>query len=107
MSFFTDFAFGVILSAPNLGLPVGRTVSLSNEAVTDLASLIVTLQVPVPVQAPDQPVNDEPVPAVGVNVTSVPKSKSAVQLEPQFTPAGAEVTVPEPAPDFETVKVLF
>ena len=43
-------------------------------AVTDLAASIVTSHVPVPEQAPDQPVNEEFAPAVAVSVTSVPWS---------------------------------
>ena len=41
-------------------------------AVTDLAAVIETLQGPVPVQAPDQPVKVEPVDGVAVSVTEVP-----------------------------------
>src|SRR4029077_2556304 len=41
-------------------------------AVTLLAASIFTLQLPVPVQAPDQPLNLQPVPGVAVTSTSVP-----------------------------------
>ena len=41
-------------------------------AVTDRAAVIETLQGPVPVQAPDQPVKVEPNAGVGVSVTDVP-----------------------------------
>ena len=40
-------------------------------AVTDWAAVIGTLQGPVPVQAPDQPVKIEPVDGVAVKVTDV------------------------------------
>jgi hypothetical protein len=44
-------------------------------AVTERAALIVTTQLPVPVQpAPDQPVKREPPPALAVSVTTVPSS---------------------------------
>ena len=43
-----------------------------NVAVTDWAAVIETTQGPVPEQAPDQPVNVEPVDGVGVSVTDVP-----------------------------------
>jgi hypothetical protein len=42
-------------------------------AVTDRAWLIVTLQVPVPEQAPDQPANDEPLAGVAVSTTPAPR----------------------------------
>lgn len=41
-------------------------------AVTDRAWLIVTVQAPVPEQAPDQPEKDEPVAGVALRVTLVP-----------------------------------
>ena len=41
-------------------------------AVTDLAASMPTTQAPEPVQAPDQDVKVEPVPALGVSVTDVP-----------------------------------
>ncbi len=43
-----------------------------NDAVTALAESIVTMHEPVPVQAPDQFANVEPVLAVAVRVTTVP-----------------------------------
>jgi hypothetical protein len=43
-----------------------------NVAVTDLAAVIVTEQLPVPVQAPLQPVKEEPAAGVAVKVTAVP-----------------------------------
>jgi hypothetical protein len=39
-------------------------------AVTDFVALIVTTQAPVPPQAPLQPANVDPTPAVGVSVTT-------------------------------------
>jgi hypothetical protein len=55
---------------------------------------------------PDQPVNVEPVPAAAVSVTDVPElSELLVHVEPQLMPPVFEVTVPEPAPDFWTVRV--
>src|SRR3954467_8488069 len=77
----------------------------ANVAVTALAALRVTSHVFVPVQAPDQPVNEDPSAAVAVNVTFVPTSYAALQVAPQLIPAGALVTPPEPLPVFDTVSV--
>ena len=41
-------------------------------AVTEFAVVIVTVHEPVPVHAPDQPVNIEPVAGDAVSVTEVP-----------------------------------
>src|ERR687888_339247 len=68
---------------------------------------MVTVQVPVPVQAPLQPVNVEPAAAVAVSVTVVPSGKEAEQVAPQSIPAGELVTAPEPAPAFVTVSVCM
>jgi hypothetical protein len=67
-------------------------------AVTDLAAFIVTVHVPVPVQAPLQPAKVEPDAAVAVSVTEVPLEKLAVQVPGQLIPAGLLVTVPLPVP---------
>src|SRR6266542_4490124 len=63
------------------------------------------MQVPAPVQSPDQPVKVEPTEAAAVNVTGT-AAKGAEQVEPQSMPAGLEVTVPEPVPVLATVSVL-
>jgi hypothetical protein len=73
--------------------------------VTERACVIVTVQAPVPEQAPLQPVKLEPVAAVAVRVTEVPEVTDALQVEPQFTPVGLDVTVPEPVPLLVTVRV--
>ena len=44
-------------------------------AVTDLAAVIETVQVPVPEQLPDQPVKVEPEEATAVRITDVPELK--------------------------------
>ena len=66
-------------------------------AVTILAASIVTVQVPDPVHAPDQPPKAVPPPALAVRVTTVPAAYSSVQSLPQRIPAGFELTtlVPE------------
>src|SRR6476661_10348972 len=76
-------------------------------AVTEWAASIVTMQVPVPEQpAPVQPVKSELASGLAVRVTTVPKAKSFVQVDPQSIPAGLEVTEPEPLPSVETSRVF-
>jgi len=67
-------------------------------AVTDLAADMATVQVPVPVQAPDQPEKLLPEAATACRVTLVPETNEAVQVDPQEIPAGVLLTVPEPVP---------
>nr|WP_040335034.1 hypothetical protein [Candidatus Magnetobacterium casensis] len=77
-----------------------------NVAVTLLAADIVTVQVAlVPEQSPLQPVKVEPESAAAVRVTEVSLAKPAEHVEPQLIPDGELVTVPEPVPDFVTVRV--
>lgn len=72
-------------------------------AVTLCADDIVTTHVPVPVQAPDQPLKSESAAATGVRLTRLPWVKGAEQVAPHERPAGDEVTVPVPVPTFDTV----
>jgi len=100
---------GTLVTVP-LPAPALDTVSAKDDcmkvAVTEVAALIVTVQVPVPVHpAPLQPVNVEPAAAAAVNVTTVPLVNDAEQVVPQEMPAGLLVTVPLPAPALETVSV--
>jgi hypothetical protein len=81
---------------------VGNSV---NVAVTELAALTVTTQVPVPAQPPLQPVKVEPAAGVAVSVTAVPLVKACEQVAPQAMPAGALLTVPLPVPDLVTLSV--
>jgi hypothetical protein len=74
-------------------------------ALTDFAASMVTLQAPVPLQAPPQPANVEPESGATVKLTTVPLSKFAEQLEPQEIPGGELATVPVPVPLFATVRV--
>lgn len=69
-----------------------------NVAVTEVFAEMVSLHEPVPEQAPPQPPKVDPFVGVGVRVTSVPSSKSALQLDPQFIPVGVLLTVPVPEP---------
>ena len=56
--------------------------------------LIVTVQTPVPLQAPVQPVNLYPVLGVALRITDVPELNEALQVLPQLMPEGLDVMVP-------------
>lgn len=98
---------GLLVTGP---LPLPAFVMLSvkpwlNVAVTLFAASIVTKQLlDVPLQAPDQPVKNDPLFAVAVSATSVPRANDAWHLEPQAIPEGALETGPLPVPDLKTVK---
>src|SRR5262245_65475286 len=87
----------VPLPAPVL-LSVSAKLWTAKVAVTDCAALIVTLQVPVPVQAPLQPVKVEPAAGVAARVTTVPVVTEDEDVAAPVMPAGAPVVVPPPAP---------
>jgi hypothetical protein len=70
-----------------------------------LAASIVITHDPVPVHAPLQPVNVDVPSGVAVSVTTVPTVKVVEQVPPQLMPAGLEVTVPAPLPDFAMLNV--
>jgi hypothetical protein len=71
-------------------------------ATTARFAFRVTVQEPVPAQAPLQPVNAEPAAGVAARVTTVPALNDVEQLVPQLIPAGVLVTVPVPVPDLLT-----
>ena len=54
-------------------VPVRVYWSLWKVAVTDLLAVMVTIQVPVPEQAPDQPAKVEPASGLAVKTTEVPE----------------------------------
>ena len=76
-----------------------------NAAPTDWLAVMVTMQEPVPVQAPLHPAKVEPPAAAAVSVTLVPLLYDAAHVLPQLIPAGEEVTVPVPVPALVTVSV--
>ena len=66
-------------------------------AVTDCALVIRTLHVAVPLHAPLQPLNVQPLAGVGLSCTVVPDPKFAEQMPPvHVRPTGVLVTVPRP-----------
>jgi len=100
---------GALVTVP---LPVPVLVTLrakdcwTKPAVTVVAAVSVTVQVPVPEQPPPvQPVKVELASGVAAKVTAVPLANAAEHVAPQVMPAGLLVTVPAPAPDLLTVNV--
>jgi hypothetical protein len=80
---------------------------LLNVAVTAVAAVTVTTQVPVPEHPPPvQPVNVEPSAGNAVSVTAVPLAKFAVHVVGQLIPAGLLLTVPLPVPFSFTVSAI-
>jgi len=79
---------------------------MANVAVTVVAALSVTVQVPVPEQPPPlQPEKVEPAAGVVVKVIAVPLANDATHVVPHEIPAGLLLTVPLPAPVLEAVNV--
>jgi len=81
-----------------------------NVAVTDRAWLIVTWQVPLPVQSPDQCAKLEPLAGLlAKSVTSVPLTSGVLVQVPvlfvQVIPPALAVTVPDPEPVVLTFRV--
>jgi hypothetical protein len=75
-------------------------------AVTVVAAVSVTVQVPVPEQPPPlQPVKAEPAAGAAVKVTAVPLANTAEHFLPQLMLPGALVMIPVPAPVLLTVSV--
>lgn len=79
----------------------------SKRAVTERLASVVSVQAPVPEQAPDQPANLDPAAGVAVSLTTVPKAKLWAQVAPHEIPGGLEVTEPEPEPVLDTLSVMF
>jgi len=72
--------------------------------VAILLAFIVSVQVPVPVHAPDHPAKKSPLAAMAVSFTLVPELNDALQVGEQLIPAGVLVTVPVALPANLTVK---
>jgi hypothetical protein len=92
---------GVVVTVEELPcpIPIVTGLALLKVAVTAVAAVTVTMQVPAPVQPPPlQPANVELADAEAVNVTCVPLAKFAEHVVGQVIPAGALVTVPVPVP---------
>ena len=74
-------------------------------AVTVWAALIVTVQAPVPLHAPDQPAKNDPRLGVGVSFSEAGLRNVAEQVAPQLRPLEEPFTVPDPVPAFVTVSL--
>jgi hypothetical protein len=75
-------------------------VEALNVAVTEVLAAMVTVQLPVPLHAPDHPAKVEPELGVAVRATDVPLAKLALQVCPQLMPPRLLAIVPPPAPAF-------
>jgi hypothetical protein len=84
------------------GVKVASVNARRKRAVTVRAWSTTTVHDPLPLQAPLQPANTEPAPAVAVSATDVPDAKLALQAVLHVSPAGALVTVPVPLPETVT-----
>jgi hypothetical protein len=100
---------GLLVTVP---VPVPALVTVSTDgtalkvAVTDLAWLITTTHVPVPLHPlPLQPPKVDPASGAAVNVTEAPFGKLKLQVAPQSIPAGLLATVPSPTPALVTVRL--
>jgi len=77
----------------------GADACEANAAMTVVAAVRASVQVPVPLHPPPlQPVKVEPDAGVRFRVTTVPLGKFPEQLAPQLIPAGVLVIVPVPVP---------
>src|SRR5213593_2611407 len=97
---------GVVMTVPAAAPAVVtvRTEVGVKVAVTAVVAVSVSVQGPMPVQAPPlQPVKTDPAAGVAVSVTTVPSSKVDEQTPGQPMPGGLLVTVPEPVPAVETI----
>src|SRR5882724_1301842 len=99
----TCTTFSIVVWATR-GLSVKVAVETPKFAITVRAALIVTVQPPLPVQAPLQLAKVEPTAGVAVRVTTVLMLNDAEHVAPHEVPAGVLVTVPLPAPDLVTVR---
>jgi hypothetical protein len=103
---------GELVTAP-VPVPLGETLSMNcggggavpelKFAVATTAELIVSVQLPVPEQAPLQPIKVDPAFGVAMRVMTVFGSRGEKQALPQSNPSGNDVTRPVPLPAFAIV----
>lgn len=86
---------------PDAGLLTERALGFNVKlAITVFGPSIVTVQDPVPVQAPSHPIKVESPSAAAVRVTMLSVAKGAEQVVPQLIPGEALITLPWPFPPF-------
>jgi hypothetical protein len=98
---------GALVTVP---VPVPASVTVNPKfgltlklAVTDVAAVIVNVQLPVPWQSsPPHPANTEPGLGIAINVIWLFPAKTAEQAVGQLIPAGELVTVPAPVTVMES-----
>src|SRR5260370_41007795 len=73
---------GKSVGKPTTGTSTGMN-SGANVAEMLVSAFMVTLQPPIPLQAPPQPASPQALSGVAIRVTCVPAVKLALQLEPQ------------------------
>ena len=75
--------------------------------MTVVSASSVMVHVPMPVHAPDQPTNCEPVAGLAVSVIVEPTGIDSSQSLPQLMPAGFDEIEPLPLPVFVTVNMAL
>ena len=89
---------GATLDTPGGRAAAGAVLpSVQKVAITFSFAFIVTLQPPLPVQAPSHSRKFQPLAGVWLKLTVVPWLKGALQVPGQLIPAGELVTVPGPS----------
>ena len=68
-----------------------------------MGPLILSLHVTLPLQAPDQPANAEPLAAFALRVTDFPNANACEHFFGHLMPAGELAIFPEPFPDLRTL----
>jgi len=96
----------LVIWPPPVSLTVSVRMSGAKVAVTFVSTLMVKLQVLVPLQpAPLQPVKAACGAGVAISVICVALGNCAEQVAPQLIPVGVLVTVPVAVPDTVTFNV--
>ena len=99
---------GLLVTVPVPG-PTADTVTVPGAekvAPTVVSAFSTTVHFPAPEQAPLHPENGSPAAGVAVRVTAEPAAKRALQVVPQFMPAGVLLTIPDPLGETVRLKLV-